>query len=176
MPIRCSWTTSFALVSALALSPSLGAQVLGRRPSAPTTRIWLGGAAGATGGSSGAVLQWEGAIAYGLFAAGYQDSRSDDFAGGSRHEQVVYGGVQVPWRRLSVLVAAGAGNAMKCTSGGEQSGTCTRSHDFHVPVLKLSADILLLPFAGIYFSALQPIRRDIAFPAYVIGLEIGKLR
>jgi hypothetical protein len=176
MLIRYLRTAGLIVASALSLGPSLAAQSPGRTSTGPTTRAWLGGAVGVTGTSAGAVLQWEGGIAYGLFAAGYQDSKSDDFSGGSRHEQVVFGGVQLPWRRLAVLLAGGAANAMKCSGAGDQSSYCTRSRDFHVPVIKLSAEAPVLPFVGLYLSTLQPIRRDATFPTYIIGLEIGKLR
>jgi hypothetical protein len=173
---RAEYISALAVVSALSFTPSLSAQRLVRPASVPTARAWLGGAVGGTGTSAGAVLQWEAGLGYRLFTAGYQDSRSDDFSGGVRHEQAVFGGVQLPWRRLSMLVAAGAGNAMKCSGASDQSSNCTRSRDFHVPMIKLAAGLPVLPFAGLSLSTLQPLRRDIAFPTYVIGLEIGKLR
>jgi hypothetical protein len=126
--------------------------------------------------SAGALLRWEGAIAYGRFAVGYQDTRSDDFNGDTRHEQAVFGGVQLPWRRLSLLLAAGAGNTMRCSGASDQSSLCARSREFHVPMVKLAADVPISPFVGLYVSTSQPLRRDIAFATYVIGLEIGKLR
>jgi hypothetical protein len=69
-----------------------------------------------------------------------------------------------------------AGVTGTSAGAGDQSSYCTRSRDFHVPVIKLSAEAPILPFVGLYLSTLQPIRRDVAFPTYVIGLEIGKLR
>lgn len=168
--------TLLVVLSALLWSRSLLAQ--SPRPSSggTTTRAWLGGAVGGAGNDGGMVLQWEGGVAYGLFAVGYQDSRSDNFSGGSRNEQVVFGGIQLTARRLSALLAGGVANATECLGAGDQSSYCTRSRDLHVPVMKLSADAAILPVLGVYVSTLQPLRRDIAFATYVIGLKIGKLQ
>jgi hypothetical protein len=122
------------------------------------------------------MLQWEGAVGYGPVVASYVDSRSDDFSGNTRHEQALLAGVRFPWRRMSLLLAGGAANAMRCSGAGDQSSYCTRSRDFHLPVIALGADVPLLPLAALYVSSLQPTRRGVAFPTYVVGLKLGKLQ
>lgn len=74
------------------------------------------------------------------------------------------------------MLAGGASNAMRCSGAGDQSSYCTRSRDLHVPVIELGADVLVLPFIAPYVSTLQPTRRGVAFPTYVLGLKAGKLQ
>lgn len=164
------------LACAILLCRALSAQSAAAPQSAPALRGWLGGAVGSAGDGSGAVLQWEGALGYGLFEVGYQDSRSDDFSGNRRHEQVIFGGARLAWQRVSVLLAGGAANATRCSGAGDQSSYCTRSRENYLPVARLSAEIVILPVIGLHFSTLQPARRDVAFSTYMVGLAVGKLR
>lgn len=62
-----------------------------------------------------------------------------------------------------------------CTGAGDQSGLCSRSRDSHVPVFKFSVDVVALPMLAFHFSMLQATRRDVAFPTYVAGIDVGKL-
>jgi hypothetical protein len=174
--IRFHYATSLAIAGTLVLCPSAGAQTSSPASHDITTQAWLGGAAGVAGSSAGVVLQWEGAVAYGPFVAAYVDSRSDDFSGDTRHDQAVVAGVLVPWRRVSFLLAGGASNAMRCSGAGDQSSSCTRSRDFHVPLVRLGVQVPMVPFTALYVSTMQPTRRGVAVPTYVIGLAVGKVR
>jgi len=152
------------------------AQAPAKMPLTSALTAWLAGGIGVPGSGVGPVAEWEAGLGYGFLTVGYQGSRTEDFNGSSRDEHAMFGGVRVPWRRGSVRLEAGVGQASTCRSNGEQSGTCSRSRDSNLPVIKASADLLLAPAVGVYVSTLQPTRREIAFATYVIGVELGKLR
>ena len=166
--------TSFVIVSALILASGAHAQSDGSSiGSSAVNRAWI---AGGLGGGSGVVLQWEVWAAHGPLVLGYQDSRADNIAGTTRNEQAFLGGARLPWHSLSLLLAAGVGSASKCVSNGEQSGTCTRSRDSGIPVITVAAGWAFSSWVGLHASYLQPTRGSSGFAAYVVGLEVGKLR
>lgn len=170
-------TAMLLLLGVCASGASLSAQTSAPTTTPPLSRFWLAAGVGSAAPDGGLVQQWEGGIGYGLFTVEYQDSKNDVYAGPTRHQQLILGGIQLPVRDLVVAVAGGVGNALKCERSGEATPcTDTRLRDFHVPVLKASADFELLPFVGLFLSTTQPLRRGIAFSTYVVGVEIGKLR
>jgi len=157
--------------------PSISsAQPPTRMPVTSALSAWLAGGVGVPGSGAGPVAEWEAGLAYRLLTVGYQESRTEDFNGSSRDEHAVFGGVRLPWRRGSIRLEAGVGQASTCRSNGEQSGTCSRSRDSNLPVIKAFADLRLAPAVGVYASTLQPVRRQIGFATYVVGIELGKLR
>jgi len=157
--------------------PSISsAQPPTRMPVTSALSAWLAGGVGVPGSGAGPVAEWEAGLAYRLLTVGYQESRTEDFNGSSRDEHAVFGGVRLPWQPGSIRLEAGLGQASTCRSNGEQSGTCSRSRDSNLPVIKASAEMRLAPTVGMYASTLQPVRRQIGFATYVVGIELGKLR
>ena len=165
------------LVGICASSLSVCAQTAVRIAPPPLSRFWLAAGIGSAAPDGGLVQQWEAGVGYGLFTLQYQDSKNDVYAGPTRHQQIVLGGVQWLSHDLVVAVAGGIANALRCERAGEASPCIdTRVRDFRVPMLKASVDMEVLPFAGLFVSTTQPIRRGVAFSTYVVGVEIGKLR
>jgi hypothetical protein len=165
MIVRHLRAAMFVAVGTLYAGTCMRAQIVRDAHGGPGTRFWLGAGAGQASTDGGTLgMQWE-------------DNKSEVYAGPKRHEQTVFGGVQMPAGRLLVIVAGGVGNALNCAREAEASACSeARFRDFRVPVVKASVDVELVPFTALYISTSRPLRQRVAFPMLVIGFEVGKVR
>lgn len=113
-------------------------------------------------------------IGHGPLSAGYY--RNNEYGHTTAEEHAALGALRIPLRHFALLLGAGAGKANRCTSNGEQSGTCTAAPEQHSAAAPVRGEVLIGTHLGFHLSYFTMTGSGAGYGSLTFGLEYGKLR